>query len=40
MSEMSFEDAFTQMAKDPEALEEARHLEGTLGDGLEGDDWD
>jgi antitoxin MazE len=36
--ELSFEDAFAQMAKDREALAEIRELEGTLGDGLEQDD--
>jgi antitoxin MazE len=37
--QLSFEEAFAQMAKDREALVEARQLEGTLGDGLERDDW-
>jgi antitoxin MazE len=35
--ELSFEDAFAQMAKDQEALAEVREFEGTLGDGLEHD---
>jgi antitoxin MazE len=35
--ELSFEDAFAQMAKDQEALAEIREFEGTLGDGLEHD---
>jgi antitoxin MazE len=37
--QLSFEEAFAQMAKDPEALAEVRQLEGTLGDGLERNDW-
>lgn len=32
--ELSFEEAFAQMAKDQEALAEVREFEGTLGDGL------
>ena len=36
-TDLSFEDAFAQMAKDQEALAEVRELEGTLGDGLEKD---
>ena len=35
--ELSFEDAFAQMAKDQEALDEVHEFEGTLGDGLEHD---
>jgi antitoxin MazE len=35
--ELSFEDAFAQMAKDQEALNEVQEFEGTLGDGLEHD---
>src|SRR5580693_6370677 len=35
--ELSFEDAFAQMAKDQEALDEVHEFEGTLGDGLEQD---
>jgi antitoxin MazE len=35
--ELSFEDAFAQMAKDQKALAEVREFEGTLGDGLEHD---
>ena len=35
--ELSFEDAFAQMAKDQEALDEVQEFEGTLGDGLEHD---
>jgi antitoxin MazE len=35
--ELSFEDAFAQMAADHEALTEAREFDGTLGDGLEND---
>jgi antitoxin MazE len=37
--QLSFEEAFAQMAKDRRALAEVRELEGTLGDGLESDDW-
>jgi antitoxin MazE len=33
--ELSFEDAFAQMAQDREALAEVRELEGTLTDDLE-----
>lgn len=36
---MSFDEAFAQMANDREALAEVRELEGTLGDGLEEDDY-
>jgi antitoxin MazE len=35
--DLSFEDAFAQMAKDQEALNEVQEFEGTLGDGLEHD---
>jgi antitoxin MazE len=35
--ELSFEDAFAQIAKDQEALDEVHEFEGTLGDGLEHD---
>jgi hypothetical protein len=34
-TELSFEEAFAQMAKDAEALADVRELEGTIGDGLE-----
>jgi antitoxin MazE len=37
--ELSFEDAFAQMAKDSEATLEVRELEGTLADGLEHDEY-
>jgi antitoxin MazE len=37
--QLSFEEAFAQMALDREALAEVRQLEGTLGDGLENNDW-
>jgi hypothetical protein len=37
--ELSFEAAFAEMATDSEALAEVRELEGTRGDGLEGDLW-
>jgi antitoxin MazE len=35
--ELSFEEAFAQMAKDQEDLDEVHEFEGTLGDGLEHD---
>jgi antitoxin MazE len=38
-AEMSFEAAFAEMAKDREALSEAREMEGSLGDGLERDEY-
>ena len=38
-AEMSFEAAFAEMAKDREALAEAREMEGSLGDGLERDEY-
>jgi hypothetical protein len=34
-TELNFEDAFGEMAKDQEALAEVRDMEGTVGDGLE-----
>jgi antitoxin MazE len=34
--ELSFEDAFAELAKDQEALAEIRDLDGTAGDNLEG----
>jgi antitoxin component of MazEF toxin-antitoxin module len=37
-TELSFEEAFAQMAKDPEALADVRELEGAIGDGLEQQD--
>jgi antitoxin MazE len=37
--EMSFATAFAQMARDRKALAEAREFEGTLGDGLEKDNY-
>ena len=38
-TELTFEDAFAQMAKDQEALAEVRELEGTISDGLEQDQY-
>lgn len=36
-NELSFEEAFVEMARDQEALAEVREMEGTIGDGLEQD---
>lgn len=36
---LSFEDAFAQMAKDQEAMVEVEDMEGTIGDGLEKDEY-
>jgi hypothetical protein len=36
-NELSFEEAFAEMAKDREALAEVRQMDGTIGDGLEQD---
>jgi len=36
---LSFEESFRQMAADSDAISEAIGLEGTIGDGLEDEDW-
>ena len=36
---LNFEDAFAQMAKDQEAMVEVEDMEGTIGDGLEKDEY-
>lgn len=38
-TDLSFEEAFDQMANDQEALDEIREMEGTIGDGLERDEY-
>jgi antitoxin MazE len=37
--ELSFEEAFAEMAKDQKALAEVRQMDGTIGDGLEQDQY-
>jgi antitoxin MazE len=38
-TELSFEEAFDQLANDQEALAEIQEMEGTIGDGLEKDEY-
>jgi antitoxin MazE len=38
-TELSFEAAFAEMARDRKGMDEVHDMEGTLGDGLEQDDY-